>query len=93
MNPSKNFKNAILNLYNQGIYTVDYALIQAEAMRSRNRLTEADYNELIVYLAEEQEKEMTVEVNEEVVEEIPVEETTEEISAEVAENETVVEEA
>ena len=62
MNPSKLFKQAILNLYHQGIYTVDYAIMQAEALRSRNRITEEDYTDLLTYLANEQAKEMTPEV-------------------------------
>lgn len=80
MNISKIFKNAILRLYRDGIYTVDYALIQAEALRSRNRINEADYEELIVYLAAEQEKQMTI------IEEPSQDDGSSNISAENSEN-------
>lgn len=84
MNPSKAFKNAVLRLYKQGIYTVDYAMIQAEALRSRNRITEADYEELITYLISEQEKEMTAieEVNSEEVDDTNVADNEESLSEE-----------
>lgn len=71
MNTSELFKKAILNLYRKGIYTADYAIILTEALRSRNRLTEEDYMELLVYLAAEQAKEEVLpEVAEEPVEEV-----------------------
>ena len=55
---SKLFKNAILNLYRKGIYTVDYAIIKASEFADKNKINATDYEELITYLAEEQEKEM-----------------------------------
>lgn len=61
MNPSKCFKNAILRLFRDGIYTVDYAIIQAEAIRNRGHLTKADYEELLEYLMQKQAELMAVE--------------------------------
>lgn len=61
---SKLFKNAILNLYRKGIYTVDYAIIKASEFADKNKINATDYEELITYLAEEQEKEMLKEVAE-----------------------------
>lgn len=55
---SKTFKNAVLNLYKKGIYTVDYAIIEASKLADKNKINATDYEELITYLAEEQEKEM-----------------------------------
>lgn len=83
MNTSELFKIAILNVYKQGIYTVDYAIIQTEALRSRNRLTEEDYMELLTYLAGEQSKKIVPEVEESSAENS---ENSVESSAESAEN-------
>lgn len=58
--------NAILNLYKSGIYTVDYAILKATEYADRNKINATDYENIIIYLAEEQAKQM-----------IPVEETTE----------------
>ena len=55
MNTSTLFKNAVINLYKKGIYTVDYAIIKTEELRSRNRITEEDYIEMLTYFAGEQE--------------------------------------
>lgn len=66
MNTSKLFKNAILNLYKQRVYTVDFAILKAEELSERNRLSAEDYEEVLTYLAEEQEKAM--EINEVVIE-------------------------
>lgn len=66
MNRSKLFKKAILNLYKSKIYTVDYAILKATDYADKNKITAEDYEELLIYLAEEQEKEIKVE---EVVEE------------------------
>ena len=66
MNTSKLFKNAILNLYKARIYTVDYAILKASDYADKNKINADDYEELLAYLAEEQEKSMKTE---EVVEE------------------------
>ena len=94
MNTSTLFKNAVLNLYHQGIYTVDYAIIKTEELRHRNRITEEDYMELLTYFAEEQEKEP--QPIPEPVEEISEENTTESTenideSAEITAEESEVE--
>lgn len=59
---SKIFKNAVLNLYKKRVYTVDYAIIEASKLADKNKINATDYEELITYLAEEQEKEMLQEV-------------------------------
>ena len=64
---SKLFKNAVMNLYKSNVYTVDYAIIEASKLADKNKINARDYEELIAYLAEEQEKSMQVE---EVTEEI-----------------------
>lgn len=93
---SKVFKNAVINLYTKGVYTVDYAIIEASKLADKNKINATDYEELITYLAEEQAKSMqkveekteeNVETTEENVEAV---ETTEETSTETAE-ESVVE--
>ena len=55
---SKVFKNAVINLYKEGVYTVDYAIIKASELADKNKINANDYEELITYLAQEQEKEM-----------------------------------
>lgn len=55
---SKIFKNAVINLYKDGTYTVDYAIIEASKLADKNKINANDYEELITYLAEEQEKAM-----------------------------------
>ncbi len=80
MNTSLLFKNAILNLYKAKIYTVDFAILKASDYADKNKITAEDYEDLLTYLAEEQEKSMQVEENttvEEVVETEIAEETTE----------------
>ena len=86
MNISKLFKNAILNLYKSKIYTVDFAILKASDYADKNKLTAEDYEELLTYLATEQEKAMqeVTETIEEVQE--PVEEVQE------VQEETVTEE-
>lgn len=93
---SKVFKNAVINLYAKGVYTVDYAIIEASKLADKNKINATDYEELITYLAEEQAKSMqeveekteeNVENAEENVENV---ETTEETSTETTE-ESVVE--
>lgn len=74
---SKVFMNAVINLYKKGVYTVDYAIIEASKLADKNKINATDYEELITYLAEEQEKEML----QEVVESTETEETTEEVQA------------
>lgn len=63
MNTSKLFKNAIINLYKDKIYTVDFAILKASDYADKNKITAEDYEELITYLAEEQEKSMQMEEN------------------------------
>ena len=65
MNTSLLFKNAMLRLYQQKIYTVDYAILKASDYADKNKLTAEDYEELLTYLASEQEKAMQQEVVEE----------------------------
>lgn len=60
---SKVFKNAVINLYKKGVYTVDYAIIEASKLADKNKINANDYEELITYLADEQEKEMSQEVS------------------------------
>lgn len=88
---SKVFKNAVINLYAKGVYTVDYAIIEASKLADKNKINAKDYEELITYLAEEQAKSMqkveekteeNVETTEENVENV---ETTEETSTETIE--------
>lgn len=83
---SKVFKNAVINLYTKGVYTVDYAIIEASKLADKNKINATDYEELITYLAEEQAKSMQEEIVEEPVEEevqaTEVVETTEETSTE-----------
>lgn len=88
---SKVFKNAVINLYVKGVYTVDYAIIEASKLADKNKINATDYEELITYLAEEQAKSMqkveekteeNVENAEENVEDV---ESTNETSAETTE--------
>lgn len=55
---SKIFKNAVINLYKNGTYTVDYAIIEASKLADKNKINANDYEELMTYLAEKQEKAM-----------------------------------
>ena len=92
---SKVFKNAVINLYVKGVYTVDYAIIEASKLADKNKINATDYEELITYLAEEQAKSMQ-KVEEKTEENVENAEenvkTTEETSAETAETtEEVVE--
>lgn len=88
---SKVFKNAVINLYTKGVYTVDYAIIEASKLADKNKINATDYEELITYLAEEQAKSMqkveekteeNVETTEKNVEDV---ESTNETSAETTE--------
>lgn len=84
---SKLFKNAVINLYKSNVYTVDYAIIEASKLADKNKINAKDYEELITYLAEEQEKSMKVEEIEQTTEiiEDTVEETTDNTTEETAE--------
>lgn len=77
MNTSLLFKNAILRLYQQKIYTVDYAILKASDYADKNKLTAEDYEELLTYLASEQEKAMQQEIVEETEENTETTEDTE----------------
>nr|DAN64958.1 MAG TPA: hypothetical protein [Caudoviricetes sp.] len=63
LNLSELFKNAVINLYKNNVYTVDYAIIEASKLADKNKINAKDYKELMAYLAEEQEKSMQVEEN------------------------------
>ena len=80
---SKLFKNAVMNLYKSNVYTVDYAIIEAYKLADKNKINAKDYEELITYLAEEQEKSMqeVEEIAEDILENVDktAEETTEEV--------------
>lgn len=83
---SKLFKNAILNLYRKGIYTVDYAIIKASEFADKNKIKADDYEELMTYLVEQQTKEMEEETKEDT-------ETTDESQTsgdEIMENQEVI---
>lgn len=90
---SKLFKNAVINLYKSNVYTVDYAIIEVSKLADKNKINAKDYEELITYLAEEQEKSMQVEETaEETAEE--TENTTEEtVKKEQIENKEQIETA
>ena len=80
---SKLFKNAVMNLYKSNVYTVDYAIIEASKLADKNKINAKDYEELIAYLAEEQEKSMqeVEEIAEDILENVDktAEETTEKV--------------
>ena len=40
---SKLFKNAVMNLYKNGTYTVDYAIIEASKLADKNKINANDY--------------------------------------------------
>lgn len=91
---SKVFKNAVINLYTKGVYTVDYAIIEASKLADKNKINATDYEELITYLAEEQAKSMqkveekteeNVETTEKNVENVEDVKSTNETSAETTE--------
>ena len=81
---SKVFKNAVINLYAKGVYTVDYAIIEASKLADKNKINAKDYEELITYLAEEQAKSMQ-EVEEKTEENVEDVESINETSAETTE--------
>ena len=85
---SKIFKNAVINLYKNGTYTVDYAIIEASKLADKNKINANDYEELMTYLAEEQEKTMQENTAKDEVEEIEnVDDTAEENEEETKEEE------
>ena len=59
---SKVFRNAVINLYKDSVYTVDYAIMKASELSDKNKINAKDYEELITYLADEQNKKMQEEV-------------------------------
>ena len=86
MNTSLLFKNAILRLYKAKIYTVDFAILKASDYADKNKINANDYEELLTYLAEEQEKSMQEEIaGNEIVEEVNTE-VSEEDSTETTED-------
>lgn len=89
MNTSKLFKNAIMNLYKSKIYTVDFSILKASDYADKNKINANDYEELITYLAEEQEKSMQVEED---IMDNAVEEIEQIKNAETAETEATKEE-
>lgn len=86
---SKILKNAVINLYKDGTYTVDYAIIEASKLADKNKINANDYEELMTYLAEEQEKAM----QENIVEDEDVVENTKDTADEIKQKESVEEEA
>lgn len=91
MDLSKIFKNAVINLYKNGTYTVDYAIIEASKLADKNKINANDYEELITYLAEEQEKAMQENNAENTVEDKV--ENTEDTAEKIEQKESVEEEA
>lgn len=77
MNTSKLFKNAIMNLYKSKIYTVDFSILKASDYADKNKINANDYEELIRYLAEEQEKQMVEEQKENTIQKWKVKEIEE----------------
>ena len=75
MNYSEVFKKAILNLYKDKVYTVDYAILKATDYADKGKLNAEDYEELMNYFIAEQE--VHEEVSEEVVEDTVIEEVEE----------------
>lgn len=77
MNTSKLFKNAIMNLYKSKMYTVDFAILKASDYADKNKINANDYEELIRYLSEEQEKQMVEEQKENTIQKWKVKEIEE----------------
>lgn len=70
---------AVKNLVKQGVYTVDYAIMQADTINDKGKLIASDYEDLMNYLIELQEKNEVLEQEEiEVIEDVIENETTEE---------------
>ena len=66
-----------MNLYKSKIYTVDFAILKASDYADKNKITAEDYEELITYLAEEQEKQMVEEQKENTIQRWKVKEIEE----------------
>nr|DAY88986.1 MAG TPA: hypothetical protein [Caudoviricetes sp.] len=66
-----------MNLYKSKIYTVDFAILKASDYADKNKITAEDYEELITYLAEEQEKQMVEEQKENTIQKWKVKEIEE----------------
>ena len=88
---SKIFKNAVINSYKDGTYTVDYAIIEASKLADKNKINANDYKKLITYLAEEQSKAMQENTVEDTVENTV--ENTEDTADEIEQKESVEGEA
>ena len=70
---------AVKNLVKQGVYTVDYAIMQVDSINDKGKLIASDYEDLMNYLIELQEKNEVLEQEEiEVIEDVIENETTEE---------------
>lgn len=67
---SKLFKDMIIRLYKNGTYDVAYALIVASNQLDKNRLTEADFEELVAFFEEELAKEEFENIEEDTTEEV-----------------------
>lgn len=66
-----------MNLYKSKIYTVDFSILKASDYADKNKITAEDYEELITYLAEEQEKQMVEEQKENTIQKWKVKEIEE----------------
>jgi hypothetical protein len=66
-----------MNLYKSKIYTVDFAILKASDYADKNKINANDYEELIRYLAEEQEKQMVEEQKENTIQKWKVKEIEE----------------
>lgn len=67
---------AVKNLVKQGVYTVDYAIMQADCINDKGKLVAGDYEGLMNYLIEIQCKDEVAET-ENTVEDVENEEVTE----------------
>nr|DAO05868.1 MAG TPA: hypothetical protein [Caudoviricetes sp.] len=66
-----------MNLYKSKIYTVDFSILKASDYADKNKINANDYEELIRYLAEEQEKQMVEEQKENTIQKWKVKEIEE----------------
>mgnify|MGYP001632001145 FL=1 len=66
-----------MNLYKSKMYTVDFAILKASDYADKNKINANDYEELIRYLAEEQEKQMVEEQKENTIQKWKVKEIEE----------------
>lgn len=88
---SKILKNAVINLYKDGTYTVDYAIIEVSKLADKNKINANDYEELMTYLAEEQSKAMQENTAEDTIKNTV--ENTEDTADEIEQKESVEGEA